>query len=46
MVKRIQFINDGMMCIILRQHLFSAVLNVHAPTEDISDMKDIFYKEL
>jgi hypothetical protein len=47
-VKRVEFVNDRMSYIILRDrwcHII--VLNVHAPTEDkTDDMKDSFYEEL
>jgi hypothetical protein len=46
-VKRVEFVSDRMSYIILRGrwcHIF--VLNVHAPTEDKTDVKDSFYEEL
>jgi hypothetical protein len=48
MVKRVEFVNDRMLYIILRgQWCHITVLNVHAPTEDkINDVKASFYKEL
>jgi exonuclease III len=47
-VKRVEFVNDRMSYIILRDHWFHIiVLNVHAPTEDkTDDVKDGFYEEL
>jgi hypothetical protein len=37
-VKRVEFVSDGMSCIILRGPWCDIiVLNVHAPTEDKSD---------
>jgi hypothetical protein len=46
-VKRVEFINDRMSCIILRgRWCHIIVLSVHAPTEDKSDdVKDSFYEE-
>jgi hypothetical protein len=46
-VKRVEFVSDRMSYIILRGswcHII--VLNVHAPTEDKTDVKDSFYEEL
>jgi hypothetical protein len=47
-VKRVEFVSDGILYIILRGHWCDIiVLNVHAPTEDkIDDVKDRFYEEL
>jgi hypothetical protein len=47
-VKRVEFVNDRMLYIILRGRWFHIiVLNVHAPTEDKTDgVKDSFYEEL
>jgi hypothetical protein len=40
-VKRVEFVNDGMLYIILRGHWYHIiVLNIHAPTEDKTE--DIF----
>jgi hypothetical protein len=37
-VKRVQFVSDRLLCIILRGHWFDIiVLNVDAPSEDKSD---------
>jgi hypothetical protein len=47
-VKRVQFVSDRMLYIILRgRWCHIIVLNVHAPTEDkTDDVNDIFYEEL
>jgi hypothetical protein len=47
-VKRVEFVNDRMLCMILRGHWFHIILlNVHVPTEDkTDDVKDSFYEEL
>jgi hypothetical protein len=46
-VKRVEFVNDRMSYIILRGHWFDSVLNVYAPTEDITDnVKDTLYEAL
>jgi hypothetical protein len=47
-VKKVEFISDRMLYIILRGHLCNIiVLNVHAPTEDKRYViKDSFYEEL
>jgi hypothetical protein len=46
-VKRVEFITDKMLCIILRGHWYHIiVLNVHAPTVDKIDVKDSLYEEL
>jgi len=47
-VKRVQFVNDGMLYIVLRGRCCSIrVLNVHAPSEGKSDdSKNSFYEEL
>jgi exonuclease III len=47
-VKRVEFVSDRMSYRILRgRWCHIIVLNVHAPTEDITDdVKDSFYKEL
>jgi hypothetical protein len=47
-VKRVEFVNDRMLFIVLRGRWFHiVVLNVHAPTEDkIDDVKASFYEEL
>jgi hypothetical protein len=47
-VKRVEFVSDRMLYIILRGHWCDIiVLNVHAPTEDkIGYMKDSFCEEL
>jgi hypothetical protein len=47
-VKRVEFVNDWTLYIILRGRWFHIiVLNVHAPTEDkTDDVKDSFYEEL
>jgi hypothetical protein len=47
-VKRVEFVSDRMSYIILRgRWCHIIVLNVHAPTEDITDdVKDRFYEEL
>jgi exonuclease III len=47
-VKRVEFVSDRMLYIILRGHRFHIiVLNVCAPTEDkTNDAKDSFYEEL
>jgi hypothetical protein len=45
-VKRVEFVSDRMLYIILRGHWCDIVLNVHASTEDKSDdTKDCFYEE-
>jgi hypothetical protein len=48
LLKRIEFVSDGMSYIILRGRWGDIiVLNFHAPTEDkIDDIKDRFYEEL
>jgi hypothetical protein len=47
-VKRVEFVSDRMLCIILRGkwcHIIT--MNAHAPTENkIDDMKDSFHEEL
>jgi hypothetical protein len=47
-IKRVEFISDGILCIILRGCWCNTiVLNVHAPCEDKSDdIKDRFYEEI
>jgi hypothetical protein len=47
-VKRVEFINDRISCIILRGRWCDIiVLSVHAPTEGkIDDMKNRFYEEI
>jgi hypothetical protein len=46
-VKRIEFVSDRMLYIILRHHWCAiVVLNIHAPIHDKSDVKDSFYEEL
>jgi hypothetical protein len=47
-VKRVEFVNDRMSYVILRDRWFHIiVMNVHAPTEDkTDDVKDSFYEEL
>jgi hypothetical protein len=47
-VKRVDFVSDGMPYIILRGRWFHIIiLNVHTPTEDkIDDAKNGFYEEL
>jgi hypothetical protein len=46
-VRRVEFVSDRMSYIILRGRWCDIiVLNVHAPCEDRSDMKDSFYEEL
>jgi hypothetical protein len=47
-VKRVEFVSDRMLYIILRgRWCHIIVLNVHTPTEDkTDDVKDSFYKEL
>jgi hypothetical protein len=47
-VKRVEFVSDKMLYIILRgRWCHIIILNVHAPTEDITDdVKDSFYEEL
>jgi hypothetical protein len=47
-VKRVEFVSDRMSYIILRgRWCHIIVLNVHAPTEDKTDVvKDSFYEEL
>jgi hypothetical protein len=47
-VKRVEFVSDRMSYILLRGHWCQViVLNVHAPTEDKTDVvKDSFYEEL
>jgi hypothetical protein len=47
-VKRVEFVSDRMSCIILRGRWCHFIaLNVHTPTEDITDnVKDSFYEEL
>jgi hypothetical protein len=46
-VKRVEFVSDSMSYIILRGHCYHIiVLNVHAPTEDKTDVKGSFYEEL
>jgi exonuclease III len=47
-VKRVEFVSDRMLCIILRGlWCYIIVLNVNAPTENkIDDTKGRFYKEL
>jgi hypothetical protein len=47
-VKRVEFVNDRLSCIILRGRWFHIiVLNVHAPTEDkTDDVEDSSYEEL
>jgi exonuclease III len=46
-VKRVEFVTDRMSYIILRgRWCHIIVLNVHAPTEDKTDVKDSFYEEL
>jgi hypothetical protein len=47
-IKRVEFVNDRMLYIILRGRWYHIILlNVHAPTEDkTDDVKDRFYEEL
>jgi hypothetical protein len=47
-VKRVEFVSDRMSYIILRgRWCHTIVLNVHVPTEDITDeVKDSFYEKL
>jgi hypothetical protein len=46
-VKRVEFVNDRISYITLRGRWFHIILlNVHAPTEDKTDVKDSFYEEL
>jgi hypothetical protein len=46
-VKRVDFVNDRMSYIILSgRWCHIIVLNVHAPTEDKTDVKDNFYGEM
>jgi hypothetical protein len=45
--KRVEFVSDRMLYIILRDHWCDIVLIVHAPTKNkIDDVKDSFYEEL
>jgi hypothetical protein len=46
-VKRVEFVSDRMSYIILRgRWCHIIVVNVHAPTEDKTDVKESFYEEL
>jgi hypothetical protein len=46
-VKRVEFVSDRISYIILKGRWCDIiVLNVHAPTEDIIDIKERFYEEL
>jgi hypothetical protein len=46
-VKRVAFISDRMLYMILSRHWCDIILNVNAPTEEISDdTKDNFYRGL
>jgi hypothetical protein len=45
-VKRVEFINDRMSYILRGRWFHIIILNVHAPTEDKTDVKDGFYEEL
>jgi hypothetical protein len=45
-LRRVEFVTDRMSYIILRGRSCDIVVNVHTPTEDRTDMKDSFYKEL
>ena len=47
-VKRVEFVSNRMLCIVLRVHWCNIiVLNVHATSEEESDnSKDSFYEEL
>jgi hypothetical protein len=42
-VKRVEFVSERMLHIILRGRCCNIVLNVHAPTAGKIDMKDSFY---
>jgi hypothetical protein len=45
-VKRVEFVCNKMLYIILRGHWCDIVLNIHAPTEGKNDnVKDSFYEE-
>jgi hypothetical protein len=46
-IKRVEFISNGMSCIILRGCRCDIILNVHSPTEDKSDdTDDSFYRSV
>jgi hypothetical protein len=46
-VKRIEFVRDMILCIILRGCLCDTVMNVHAQRKDETEsMKDSFYERL